>query len=104
MRPVTKSSLLALGVLFGGMVLWVAWLFIGIAYAGNGIHRAEQAVFGVTGTTGLAFLFGGVVVYRSARFFGASVPARWIVTLLYLSASVVALGASFFFTALAFNR
>ena len=90
--------------LAGGGVLWLAWLFIGILYAGKGIHRAEQAVLGVTGTTGLAYLFGGVMVYRGARMFGASLAARWVVTLLYAAASAFAVFVLFFFTALAFNR
>ena len=64
--------MLALVTLAGGGVLWLAWLFIGILYAGKGIHRAEQAVLGVTGTTGLAYLFGGVMVYREGKATGSA--------------------------------
>ena len=104
LKPALKSALLALGIGAGGTVLWIAWIVLGHVYAGKSMHRAEQAVFAITAVTGLAYLFGAIPVYRGARMFKATVPVRWIVTVVYLVASFSLLGMLFFVTALSFNR
>jgi hypothetical protein len=104
-KPALKASLLAFGILAGGVVLWVAWVVLGEVYAGKkSMVRAEQAVLAISLVTGLAYLFGAIPVYRGARLFKASVTARFVVTLAYLVAAASLTGTLFFFTALAFNR